>query len=222
MTTFLLLLSLFLNILALFAIIVLFLRQNRLMLVEKKQEKIITEMEEVISSYLVQMKEENEDFISRVKKMDIRSNSSFGVPSETTQTPLRKTAKADKSDNSSLQENNLHNRIGKIPASVVANVYKKNGKVSRFGPNNNGDDPFNEESVELPPLEVNMEINNNPLPDTELESSNSKSNFQEQSILSQVLLLKNEGLSEGEIAQRLNKGKTEIELLLKFNQNRQE
>lgn len=68
MTTFLLLLSLILNAAAIFAIILLYLRQNRLVEAEKKQGKIISEIEEVFSSYLLELKEEHEKFIDKMKK----------------------------------------------------------------------------------------------------------------------------------------------------------
>lgn len=225
MTTFLLLFSLFLNFLALFAIIVLFLRQNRLMQVEKKQEKVITEMEEVISSYLVQMKEENEEFISRVKKMDIRSRPSISVPNADTEKDLqnRRPEKLDKADKASPQENNFQSKMGKVSVFIAANAYKQNGKAASFDSKTIDESPLNKELVELPPLEIDEVNDNNTIPpERESESSESKNGFQEQSFLSQVLLLKKEGLSEEKIAQKLNKGKTEIELLLKFNQNQQE
>ncbi|GAE43682.1 hypothetical protein [Mesobacillus boroniphilus] len=68
MTTFLLLLSLILNGAAIFAIILLYLRQNRLVEAEKKQEKIIKEIEEVFSAYLFELKEENDKFLELMTK----------------------------------------------------------------------------------------------------------------------------------------------------------
>lgn len=42
------------------------------------------------------------------------------------------------------------------------------------------------------------------------------------SINDQVYILKKQGLSVGDIAKKLGKGKTEVELMLKFRQNQQE
>ena len=74
MTTFLLLLSLILNAAAIFAIILLYLRQNRLVEAEKKQGKIIGEIEEVFSSYLLELKEEHVQFIDKMRKTESRKN----------------------------------------------------------------------------------------------------------------------------------------------------
>ena len=46
------------------------------------------------------------------------------------------------------------------------------------------------------------------------------SELQQLSFIDQVFLKKNQGLSIEEIARDLDKGKTEIELLLKFRQNK--
>ena len=49
-----------LNILTIFAVIVLFLRQNRFIQAEKDQKAMMAEMEELMSGYMMEMKEENE------------------------------------------------------------------------------------------------------------------------------------------------------------------
>ncbi|MEH7344856.1 hypothetical protein V7122_13455 [Bacillus sp. JJ1532] len=201
MTTFLLLISLFLNVLALFSIIILFLRQNRFLQVEKKQEKMIQEMEEVISAYLVQMKEENDDFIKRIGHIERNAQSSNNAES-------RKTINKDQ-DEPGLERNiSLHSRKGKVNAYSAAKAYKQNAVVPSIHPNNSSNRTVRDE-IELPPLEI----------DPILAEVNEKENSQEQSLLNDILLLKNQGYNEIEIAQKLNKGKTEINLLLKFNQN---
>ena len=72
MTTFLLLLSLILNGAAIFEIILLYLRQNRLVEAEKKQERIINEIEEVFSAYLFELKEENDKFLELMTKTKVQ------------------------------------------------------------------------------------------------------------------------------------------------------
>jgi len=52
---------------AIFMIVVLFLRQNRLVETEKNNEKMMRELEELFSSYMLEMKEENETFLRKVK-----------------------------------------------------------------------------------------------------------------------------------------------------------
>ncbi|MFE8695156.1 hypothetical protein ACFYKT_02165 [Cytobacillus sp. FJAT-53684] len=199
MTTFLLLLSLFLNILAFLAIILLFLRQNRLLQVEKKQEKMISDMEEVISAYLVQMKEENEDFINRVKQLEVRSTSSTADHSVKDLIQVSDTVKKD-------NEPFLHNKIGKANANRAVNVYKQYAKATT-----------KETSVEAPADLVKSSIE---VPTKDEQRNESDQNtLQGDSLINQILLLKEQGQTVDKIAQRLNKGKTEIELLLKFQKN---
>jgi hypothetical protein len=77
MQTFLILISFILNIIALLAIVLLYTRQNRLLEVEKRQEKAVSEMEDLISSYLFEMKEENDRFIQQFKAVkEVKSESS--------------------------------------------------------------------------------------------------------------------------------------------------
>ncbi|QED47569.1 hypothetical protein [Cytobacillus dafuensis] len=206
MTTFFIFFSIFLNIIALFAIIILFLRQNRILEVEKKQEKMFLEMEEVISSYLVQMKEDNEDFIKRLNKIDLQStHSSFTEKNN-----------SDKNEEKNVDHNSFQTRIGKASVYSAANAYKQNAKTSILR-HDHEHPPLSDQTVELPSYEINTnkELGN-------LIINNSSNDFQEQSLLSQVLHLKEQGYSEEAIAQKLNKGKTEIALLLKFNQKNEE
>ena len=58
MTTFLFLMSFALHFAALFAIVLLYLRQTKLMRLEKRPQ-IMREMEEFFSAYLLEFKEEN-------------------------------------------------------------------------------------------------------------------------------------------------------------------
>ncbi|MBU8877859.1 hypothetical protein BGM26_02485 [Bacillus sp. FJAT-29790] len=214
MTTFLLLLSLCLNILAFFAITILFLRQNRFLQIEKKQENIISEMEEVISAYLVQMKEENDDFINRVKKLEVQTNAATAK--------VKETIKSGSSDQAE-QNNPFRNRIAKAPVNKAAHTYKRNVTASISRTRIGAIPQKNNDKVELPPLEIygdKAESASSQMSMTTPDKSGES--FENQSFLNEVLLLKKQGLSEEEIAQKLNKGKTEIALLLKFNQNHQE
>ncbi|MGM0844623.1 MAG: DUF6115 domain-containing protein [Bacillota bacterium] len=69
MQTFIITISLILNVTALLAIVLLYTRQNRLLEVEKRQEKAVKEMEDVISSYLLEMKEDNDRFIQEFQSI---------------------------------------------------------------------------------------------------------------------------------------------------------
>ncbi|MBS4203759.1 hypothetical protein [Lederbergia citrea] len=57
------------NILLTLAVVLLYLRQNRFVEIEKKQRKMQAESEELLTGFLMEIKEENEQFISKVSKM---------------------------------------------------------------------------------------------------------------------------------------------------------
>lgn len=211
MTTFLLLISLFLNVLAIFAIIILFLRQNRLLKVERKQEKMISDMEEVISTYLLQMKEENEAFIDRVKSLRFEPINEIDFNNNT----FNK-AKENR-DGGATQEKVskdilLQSRIGKASVYKAANAYNQNLKAIVKENESKTPETLEDQSVKLPPLEKNIDV----IVENGKSANNSMDHLQEDSFLKQVLALKEQGFTEDKIAQKLSKGKTEIELLLKF------
>ncbi|KML06467.1 DUF6115 domain-containing protein [Rossellomorea marisflavi] len=60
---FLIVLSILLNLVALFAIILLYVRQNRLLALDSQQKRRVTEMEELMSAYMAELKEENDTFL---------------------------------------------------------------------------------------------------------------------------------------------------------------
>ena len=55
-----------LNIVTIFAVIVLYLRQNRFIQAEKDQKAMMAEMEELMSGYIMEMKEENEALLDKL------------------------------------------------------------------------------------------------------------------------------------------------------------
>ncbi len=85
MVTFLLFLSFLLNIISLLSIIILYSRQNRFVHMEKEQKKMISEMEDVISAYLLEMKEENDEFIRTFKTKVQDETEGFVQTNEMTQ-----------------------------------------------------------------------------------------------------------------------------------------
>ena len=55
-----------LNIITIFAVIVLYLRQNRFIQAEKDQKAMMAEMEALMSGYIMEMKEENEALLDKL------------------------------------------------------------------------------------------------------------------------------------------------------------
>lgn len=219
MITILLIFSLVLNFIALFAVVLLYLRQNRLLQLEKKQDKIIKEMEEFFSGCILEFKEENESFISRLQELGEMKKprfiegqgSSTGNPPDSKSKPVQKKKKLG---NENLRQNNEvinstpENDLPKGNVYQAVQAYKNNPileqeKVIR--------QPQADFQVKTMTEEEKIET---PLYEKDLRSSN----LYIQSLLNQALLLQKQGLSLDEIAKMLNKGKTEIELLFKFRQ----
>ncbi|WRP08468.1 hypothetical protein U9J35_10010 [Rossellomorea aquimaris] len=172
MVTFLLFISFLLNIVSLLAIVLLYSRQNRFLNMEKEQKKMIMELEEVISTYLIEMKEENEEFI-RTFNRHTKS-----------QTRITDITDEENVNSSPLQTNPDWGGVG----------YKQASKAYQQTP-----------TPQMGAVEKKLEV-----------KPTVKTN--EDPLIQQVLLLKKEGKTIEEIAQTVGKGKTEIELLLKFRQ----
>lgn len=135
---------------------------------------MIQEMEETISTYLIEMKEENEAFIKSMHS----SKKGFSVQ-ENISEPQTKYESSETPHPASMANNRLNaSKAYKRPAFEKENDDRG---WTPLVPDDNGV-------------------------------------HEEKSLIAQVLTLQKNGLSIEEIAKRLGKGKTEIELLLKFNQ----
>ncbi|EWG11984.1 DUF6115 domain-containing protein [Cytobacillus firmus] len=199
MTAFLIAISLLLNIVALLFIILLYLRQNKLMDTEKRQEKVIVEMEEVISSYLIQMKEENDDFISKISQFNTKNDPSIKENSIRVNLDRKNDQEIAKVDEKSM-------RLAKASIYQASKAYKQNLRKT--------EDKLSEKEN----LSSIMETES-------VTQSDSSQQFKEEipsSTYDQVFTLKKQGMSTEDIAKQLGKGKTEVELMLKFRQNQQE
>ncbi|MCE4048285.1 MULTISPECIES: hypothetical protein [Bacillaceae] len=194
MVNFLLVFSIALNILALLCIALLFIRQNRLAAFESRQEKALEEMEEIVSTFIAEIKEENELFLQRIHELDEQPKKSLEEAVE---------EKEDKNEE---------------PASLT--VPKVNPYAAAVKSYQTYDSNIKPDDVEelldliLPQSEVLAE-DDSIVEEIEQEPK-------EMSLLEQVIELEKQGETIEQIAKKLNKGKTEIELLLKFRQNNQE
>jgi hypothetical protein len=199
MTAFLLAISLLLNIVALLAIILLYMRQNKLMDTEKRQEKVLVEMEEVISSYLIQMKEENDDFISKFSQFNAKNDPSIKEKSIPINIDRKNDQNIAKADEKSM-------RLARASIYQASKAYKQNLREA--------EDKLSEKE--------SLSSLKEPVPKTQSDRSQPIKEEIPSSINDQVFILKKQGLSAGDIAKKLGKGKTEVELMLKFRQNQQE
>lgn len=194
MITTLLFFSLILNIIALLSIVLLYSRQNRLLNMEKQFEQIVKEMEDVISTYILEMKEENEHFIQKMEHLQQRKQ-------------LRKETREKLPDQG-------------ISQTVAAGIPKHENmiqEVAALVPKQHAAKAYELSMEKRPPQSDHEKSVKQPLqPPNKGSEDNKKS--ENDVFIEQVHALKKEGLSIDEIAAKLDKGKTEIALLLKFQQ----
>lgn len=181
MTNFLLIFSIMLNVLAFLCIALLFIRQNRIVTMESKQDHILKEMEEVVSTFISEIKEENESLLQKIKQMDPSKNETITSDETEENIPLKVLSQKPVQINKYKENQGFHKETG-----VVADQ---------------------QDDVE--------ELLNLILP-------NKQEKKPKKTLLDEVVELYEQGKSVDEIAKELNKGKTEIQLLLKFRQNMQE
>ena len=167
MTAVMILILFLINVLLIFAIILLFMRQNRLLEVEKKQRDLLSEAEELVSGLLAEMREENDRFLQQL-------------------------VHARKMDEKPGQNTSYNNRADK-PEDVIE------GGLS-------------EEAIDS--TEETIDITEETFDRVE-ETENAQ---EEQSLRNQVEAMAAQGMTMTEIAKALGKGKTEIELAMKFYQ----
>ena len=200
-----------LNMLTIFAVIVLFLRQNRFIQAEKEQKAIMAEIEELMSGYMMEMKEENETLVeklvSRKQPLVKQDKEKEDTISKETITSLKETTNMDEQTIPPLSKATTMNK--------AAEAYKKQSQSKHNMIEESG--LTNEDRLEL---SVESEIKEtNPEKSSFMEALQASLNGQSQQELSlheQAYSLAKQGLTAEEIAQKLKLGKTEVELLLKF------
>ncbi|MDQ0214274.1 Sec-independent protein translocase protein TatA [Oikeobacillus pervagus] len=188
MITFFIITSFILNAIAFLAIILLFMRQNRLVELRKDQEMMIRDMEEAMSSYMLELKEENEQFIKRLNQIHHKEAS---VQDE------------ERSQEHDKKEKGLPNLNPKQAEDKTQSISV--GNLQRMRAVKGYQQTLQQDSKLV-------ETEEEKIPETPIK---------EKSFLEEVLFLQKQGLSIAEIAKKLDKGQTEIELLLKFQTNRQ-
>lgn len=175
-STFLFFISIILNVITLFAVVLLYMRQNRLFGLKEEQEKMIQDTEELLSTYLLQMKDENEAFLKKISSMDAEQ-------------PHHK-HKKESFEIQSKQDERKWTQSKQPIVSKKEALKKYQQEPSVVGPK--------ESKTEMDILD-----------------------WTEDDLYENVLFLQKKGLTIEEIAHKLNKGTTEIQLLLKFRTNGQ-
>lgn len=173
---------------------------------ERDQERMVREMDDAISVYLMEMKDENDRLIRELTEREIQHvvapmqsvqlQNQVNEQSETSRTssPLQLNDRKCEQISSLVEQGNglvmpdlEHILLGAktVPKNIVANAYKKQNIIAN-------------DSVPAPAIDEPI---NQVLPTFE----------------SEVVTLYKNGFSIEEIAKRTQKGKTEIELLIKFH-----
>lgn len=192
------------NILTIFAVIVLYVRQGNFAKLEKQQQSIISEMEDVLAAHLIEMQAENNELIQHVQRISKQPSKEQGERAVNL-------AKSESKAASPLQESvrtlsNTRNPyqtatpLDSLELPVTIQDKLELSQYSGKGTENDSTLPEKEESFRET---LDKEIKNN--------------NQAPLSLVEEVVQLSNTGHSIEEIARTLRKGKTEIELLLRFN-----
>lgn len=146
MIPFLMTISFLIHALSLFALIILFQRQNKISESEKKIKQASKEMEDMMTSFLIDIKEENEQLIAKLNKtesVDQTSTTELIEKADTFSPPLvpRKTAakaytrakalpKEMKTSNTEVQSSKAAIKIGaeaELPLAEKMSAMKKQG-----------------------------------------------------------------------------------------------
>ncbi|PCD08449.1 hypothetical protein CMV16_05995 [Peribacillus simplex] len=212
MSAFFIFLLFVLNIFTIFAIIVLYLRQNRLSMLEKDQKAVIGEMEQLLSGYLLEMKEDNETLVKAI------NNSVAMDPEHGQKGQERGSIKETKEEKQEIQEQNI---LLEYKAGSRAAAKKQAINAYKIMPEENEANVLPvkvEDKLELASAATSPQ--NQGKPAAKELSDMLQASLNERSLNEKVDMLADQGHSIEEIAKKLGRGQTEIELLLKFRMNR--
>lgn len=207
MISFVVVVSIVLNCISLLAIIILFLRQNQYKEFEKSLKNLKKEFDEILQSYLLEMTEENNKIAAALAL--IKQNDEF-ISSEN--------ALSVSGANGNNDYDNPIKAAEKKPLKQSAGyLYNEdNQEQIHYEP------PYEtvRDTVEIaytaPPV-VGDEDRKNILFKQTLSEQISKVKEGNVSKEEMAIFMRNEGYSVDEIAKKLNKGKTEVDLLLRFH-----
>jgi hypothetical protein len=212
MSAFFIFLLFVLNIFTIFAIIVLYLRQNRLSKLEKDQKAVIGEMEQLLSGYLMEMKEDNEILVKAINN-SVAMNPEHGQKGQE-----HGSIKETKEEKQEKQEQNI---LLEYKAGSRAAAKKQAINAYKIKPEENEANALPvkvEDKLELASAATSPQ--NQGKPAAKEFSDMLQASLNERSLNEKVDMLADQGHSVVEIAKKLGRGQTEIELLLKFRMNR--
>ncbi|MFJ8261509.1 hypothetical protein ACIQ4I_06045 [Rummeliibacillus sp. NPDC094406] len=174
------------QMLSFYFIILLYTKISRLKDIEKSQERLKDEMYNAVGAYLAEMRDENDRLIKELTMMNRNRQIDENENKHTT----------TEKDNAGIHENQSAKKeevivpTYNLPRNVAAKAYKNNSTTTPTITMQN--ESFNEEMAHLVEAKKKLTLDE------------------------QIQELYHSGKTVDEIAKMLQKGKTEIELLLKF------
>ncbi|MFB7155316.1 hypothetical protein [Lysinibacillus sp. NPDC056232] len=164
---------------------------------EKKQERLMREMDDTISVYLAEMKDENDRLIQELQRVSKSETQTNAVKQEE---QIARLKEQEQPPSLTKEESTVDGSISLdhepriyVPKNIVANAYSRQQQTGAKA-------------------EAKM-VHSAQQPSDATEKEEAKPLTVEQ----QVVELAKQGKTSEEIAKQLQKGKTEIELLLKFH-----
>lgn len=203
MTTILFVVLIISQLLSFYFLIILNTKLSKYKAIEAKQEAIIREMDDAIAAYLVELKDENDRFIEKLTQASVRAKSNEQRVVQKNETPSFIASNESKASASSELITQQANEQKIVPL-----------KVEEKQP-----------TVEMPKIVPKTVVKNAYQKQTsakkvtaeEMPKNNESATQPLTSFEQQVVSLHHAGLSIDEIAKKTQKGKTEIELLIKFH-----
>ncbi|WP_374963489.1 hypothetical protein [Lysinibacillus sp. RS5] len=197
MTTILIVVLFFLQLLSFYFLIILNTKLAKFKELEKKQERLMREMDDTISVYLAEMKDENDRLIQELQSVSMTATKTNAVKQveqiarqkEQEQSPsLTEEESTVDGSNSVDHEPRIY-----VPKKIVANAYSRQ---------------------QQPGVKTEAKVVHSA---EQLNEARRKDEVKPLTIEQQVIELAKQGKTSEEIAKQLQRGKTEIELLLKFH-----
>ncbi|MFZ3587894.1 hypothetical protein ACOI1C_01210 [Bacillus sp. DJP31] len=183
MTTLLWIISFILHGVSFLIIILFYIRLEQTKDIERNQTSNLKDMEDLLSAYITEIKDENEAFFEKTK-LEAKAHVSHSTSSKNLDETVNPVTKQSRI-------NRVEEQLTDLDLATLLPTYENPDELKKI----------NTDTVVL-----------------KRGSSSDKDNSEEQmSLGQQARLLYNNGLSVEEVAKKLKKGKTEIELFLKFN-----
>lgn len=200
MTTALIITLFIIQLITIFVIVILNSKLSKFNDLEKRQNELVNEMDNAISVYLMEMREENDRLINELKK-PVDSKNKARITSEVpihtvTEQPVMKQMETLQNQPDSIKQEEQLTEIQPrkfVPVKQAVNAYNKQKN-----------EPIEE-------LEETTSI------EAQLFSKEDNNETKQPTFEQQVVAHYRDGKSIEEIAKMMQRGKTEIELLVKFH-----